>query len=233
MSKLIILMGVSGCGKTTVGKLLAIKLQIPFLDADDFHPQENIAKMASGKSLNDEDRKPWLTILNNELKKAQKSKGAILACSALKEIYREILAKENLNIHWFYLEGSFDLIKERIDARVTHFMNSNLLQSQFDCLEKPRYATKIDIKKEPKLMVEEIQKAIHKTSFGVFGLGVMGKSLAINMLNNNFSVSVFNRDKGEEKGIVAQFLKDNDSKEVQGYTNLEAFVNSMVKRKTD
>lgn len=129
-------MGVSGTGKSTVGKLLSNEFNIPFYDGDDYHPQANIDKMAAGNALNDDDRLDWLLKLN-ELALGNQDQGAVIACSSLKKKYRTLLNK-NLKAHYFiYLEGSFDLIFERITKRKDHFMNSKLLKSQFDTLETP------------------------------------------------------------------------------------------------
>lgn len=227
MSKIIVLMGVSGSGKTTVGELLSLKMRLPFLDADAFHPKENIEKMSSGNPLNDDDRKPWLEILNTTLTEAEKGEGAILACSALKENYRKILAKSLTNIHWVYLKGDFELIKSRMENRGGHFMRSKLLQSQFDCLEVPKYGLTINIEKSPDEISQEICDCVSKQSFGILGLGVMGKSLALNLLNNQFSISVYNRETKDEQGIVQQFLDENINREVKGFTNLQDFVESL------
>ena len=148
-------MGVSGCGKTTIAKLLSKKMDIPYFDADDFHPQQNIKKMIKGIGLDDHDRKPWLKSLNGRLKEWQKNKGAIVACSALKEKYRKTLTS-GLDIQWIFLEGSIQLIKNRLDHRKGHFMNAGLLQSQFDCLEVPNYGTKICIDNSPENIVNEL-----------------------------------------------------------------------------
>lgn len=132
-----VVMGVSGCGKTTVGLALAEKLGCSFYDGDDFHPPENVAKMASGTPLNDEDRHPWLVRLH-ELLAGHVSRGetAVLACSALKKKYREILQVNN-ETRFIFLHGSFDLIWERMQARQNHYMKAEMLQSQFDTLEPP------------------------------------------------------------------------------------------------
>ena len=227
MNKVIVIMGVSGSGKSTISKLLSNKINIPFIDADDFHPQQNVDKMSAGIPLNDEDRKPWLQTLNEELKKGEKQGGIVLACSALKESYREILQEKIENIKWFYLKGSFELIEHRIEERENHFMSSDLLQSQFDALEVPSYATTINIDKKTKKIVKKIINTLNASSFGVLGLGVMGKSLALNLINNNFSISVYNRESEEEQGIVSQFVESVNSKKVVGFITLQSFVESI------
>ena len=129
MSKLIIVAGVSGSGKTTIGKLVAEKLSIPFKDGDDFHPQKNIDKMKSGQALNDEDRKPWLDILAKKLTEWSHEDGVVLACSALKEAYRQTLTV-NDQVTWVFLEGSYELLESRMTARKNHFFKAELLKSQ-------------------------------------------------------------------------------------------------------
>ncbi|NND63544.1 MAG: gluconokinase [Flavobacteriaceae bacterium] len=152
---MIVIMGVSGCGKTTVGKLLADELQIPFYDADDFHPQSNIEKMKNGVPLDDSDRLPWLQMLSTEMNRWEQDGGAILACSALKESYRKLLSSQT-SVNWVYLHGSFDTILDRMKTR-QHFMKPEMLQSQFDTLEVPSYALELDITKNPEELVAEIQ----------------------------------------------------------------------------
>ncbi|RLD28959.1 MAG: gluconokinase [Bacteroidetes bacterium] len=154
-------MGVSGCGKTTIGKMLSNALNIPFYDADDFHLQSNIKKMRSGFPLNDGDRFPWLNILANNLKLWNDSEGAILSCSALKEKYRQQLSKEVSTIKWIYLEGSYDIIKQRIENRTQHYQKSNMLQSQFDILEVPNYGIHININNEPQDIITYILNKIN------------------------------------------------------------------------
>ena len=144
-SPLFLVMGVSGCGKSTVAKALSESLKIPFIEADDFHPASNILKMKNSQPLDDNDREPWLQNLALELKKNEDN-GAVLACSALKEKYRTTLnSMISKPLQIIYLEGSFELIKNRIDQRAGHFMASQLLQSQFNTLEKPKNAWTFDI----------------------------------------------------------------------------------------
>ena len=134
---LVVLFGVTGVGKTTVGRLLAERLGCEFIDADDFHSVENKAKMAAGTPLDDDDRKEWLETMANELKeKSSQGTSLVLACSALKSSYREKLTVDS-GQKFIYLKGSFDEISERLKARSGHFMNPLLLQSQFDTLEEP------------------------------------------------------------------------------------------------
>ncbi|MCR9132772.1 MAG: gluconokinase [bacterium] len=150
----IILFGVSGCGKSTVASLLAKLLDVPFIEADDFHPKANIYKMKSGIPLNDEDRKPWLDTLNSELHKRSET-GFVLACSALKEQYRKLLSDGILGIRWIYLDGSFDTIHQRMKER-EHFMKPEMLQSQFDALEIPEYGIHCSIEYPPEEIVNQI-----------------------------------------------------------------------------
>ena len=137
-------MGVSGSGKSTLGKALSESIKIPFFDADDFHPNENIQKMAQGIPLNDADRIPWLQRLSKELSVWNTKDGAILACSALKKDYRNIL-KEQLDpqtakIHWVFLDVDREVLLARLNSRKGHFFPPELLNSQFESLEKPEEA---------------------------------------------------------------------------------------------
>ncbi len=157
----IFLMGVSGCGKTTVGRMLSEQTGIPFYDADDFHPQANIDKMSRGEALTDADRASWLQILADHLQVWNRKGGAILACSALKEKYRKILSQNLENHIWAVLTGSFDLILDRIRHRKDHYMGESLLQSQFDTLEIPDYGIQIDIEQAPEKIVEKIIEYYH------------------------------------------------------------------------
>lgn len=143
-------MGVSGSGKTTLGRLLSQRLGWDFYDADDFHPAENIAKMARGQPLTDADREPWLDRLRDLIAacKATNHPG-VLACSALKQKYRRRLIQNDPDVRVVYLKGSYDLIWSRMQTRTDHYMQSNLLKSQFDALEEPSDALVVDIGQEP------------------------------------------------------------------------------------
>ncbi len=159
-NKLFIIMGVSGTGKTTIGRLLSKKLDIPFYDGDDFHPEANITKMASGQPLDDEDRYDWLIALN-KLLNAKVQTGAIVACSALKRSYRAILRQGiDEDLHFIYLRGTFEEIKSRLEQRKGHFMPLGLLKSQFDTLEEPKDAITISIASAPEEIVKAIQKEL-------------------------------------------------------------------------
>ena len=153
MIRFIIVMGVSGSGKTSVGKVLAEHLKWDFYDADDFHPPENVAKMASGIPLDDSDRAPWLAALHDLISSSLKqNKSGVLACSALKERYRQQLMNGSDGVQLVYLKGSYDLIWSRMETRSDHYMKPQMLHSQFDALEEPSNALTVDIS----LSVEEI-----------------------------------------------------------------------------
>lgn len=143
---IIVVAGVSGTGKSTVGKALGEQLTLPFIDADDFHPEVNKAKMQSGKPLTDEDRWPWLQTLAGELTRYQQQKGVVLACSALKETYRKVLsANGTIPIIWVVLTGSFSLLSERLSARENHFFDGRLLENQLSTFEMPSYGLKVEV----------------------------------------------------------------------------------------
>lgn len=149
-------MGVSGCGKSTIGKALADGLGIPFYDGDDYHPESNIKKMASGKPLNDEDRQPWLETIHIKASESLQTHGCVIACSALKEAYRSTLSNSiSTNVTWVYLKGEFDTILQRMQDR-DHFMPPHLLESQFDTLEEPSDAIIIDISEAPECIIKRI-----------------------------------------------------------------------------
>lgn len=154
-------MGVSGCGKTSIGKRLAEKLDVPFYDGDDFHPKVNVEKMKSGKPLNDEDRYPWLKLLANQIGKSDEKKGGVYACSALKQAYRDFLADEsNVKITFVYLKGDQKLIADRLSDREGHYMPAELLDSQFQDLEEPTDSLTVSINQKPDEIVKEIMNKI-------------------------------------------------------------------------
>ena len=158
----IVLMGVTGCGKTTVGRRLAEELRWDFFDADDFHPPENKQKMSSGQPLTDEDRVPWLQALGAKINSCVLDDAPmILACSALKRQYRKVLrGKHNNLVRFVYLKGALDLIESRLKARKGHFMNPTLLPSQFQTLEEPLGAIYVDITPSPENIALEIRRQL-------------------------------------------------------------------------
>ena len=138
MTTVFVIMGVSGSGKTTVGLALAQKLGAPFYDGDDFHPPQNVAKMANGIPLDDADRHPWLVRLHDLIAgHLARGRTAVIACSALKKKYRDQLRQENEGLSIVYLKGSLNLLWERMKVRKDHYMKAEMLHSQFEALEPP------------------------------------------------------------------------------------------------
>ena len=156
LEMIIIVMGVSGSGKTTIGLALAKKLGVMFKDADDYHSQRNVEKMAKGIPLDDADRKEWLQTLSGHFRIWNMQGGAVLACSALKESYRAVLGAESDEIKWVYLSGTMEKIRERLDARTAHYFNPKLLESQFETLEEPEYGVQIEIDQSVRQIVEKL-----------------------------------------------------------------------------
>ena len=234
---IIIVYGVTGCGKSTIGELLANKMELPFLDADDFHPKSNKTKMNAGIPLDDEDRIPWLRNVAKKLQDAAKEKGAVLACSALNEKYRNIL-KVTSNIEWILLDGKKSLVEKRLGDRVGHFMNPALLASQMEALEVPDYGLKVTIDSSPEKIVQDIiknfKKMESKSDFGVIGMGVMGKSLALNLADNGVNISIYNRYvEGKEEGVAAKVLEENPAYlTIQPFENISEFVASLSSPKS-
>jgi gluconokinase len=158
-----IVIGVSGSGKTSVGKALAKHLGWDFYDADDFHPPENVAKMAKAIPLTDSDRAPWLAALHELISSSlAQNRPGVLACSALKERYRQKLLAGNDGVQLIYLKGSYDLIWSRMSARKDHYMKPHMLQSQFETLEEPANALTVDITPSVDEILEVILQNMEK-----------------------------------------------------------------------
>lgn len=161
---IIIVTGVSGSGKTTVGRLLAEELGWLFYEGDDFHPQNNIQKMTQGTALTDEDRIGWLAALSQLIHELdRKNRSAVVACSALKQAYRDVLAGKSAAVRFVFLKGSRDLIRERMKKRHGHYMKADLLESQFAILEEPAQAVAVDIAEHPDLIVQRVKRALRLT----------------------------------------------------------------------
>ena len=158
---IVIVMGVSGSGKTTVGRLLAYDLGWPFHDADDFHPPANIEKMHAGVPLSDADRAPWLDALHQLMADIARDGGnAVLACSALKRAYRERMSAAVPDVRFVYLRGDASLLRLRLARRSGHFMPVKLLQSQLDTLEEPAGAMVFDIDAAPEAIAAQIKERL-------------------------------------------------------------------------
>ena len=156
---ILIAMGVSGCGKTTIGEMLAERLKCDFADADSFHSQANKDKMHKGIPLTDEDRWPWLAAIRASIEEKQADGTThVYACSALKRVYRDILRKGDKDVTFVYLKGTPELLHERIKTRTGHFFDPALLQSQLDTLEPPGpdEAIEVDIALTPEQIVDKV-----------------------------------------------------------------------------
>lgn len=162
---IIIIMGVSGVGKSTVGAVLAERLGWSFRDADDYHPEANIEKIRRGIPLTDDDRKPWLASLR-ELIRDSGGTGMVLACSALKQSYRDFLKDGREDVAFVFLKGSHDLIEKRLEGRKDHFAGPGILESQLRDLEEPEDALVIDASRDPESIADDI--------IGVLGLKPSG-----------------------------------------------------------
>jgi gluconokinase len=160
--QMVLVMGVSGSGKTTVGRLLAEELGWSFSDADEFHSAANRSKLASGVPLSDEDRRPWLERLRSAIKTwIGENRSTVLACSALKSGYRRHLVRGlEDRVRFVYLKGSFELIERRLAGRNDHFMNGALLANQFEVLEEPSEALVVNIDDSPDRIVAHIRSGL-------------------------------------------------------------------------
>ena len=159
-NKVIIIIGVSGSGKTTIGRLLSGELGWKYYEGDDFHPPANIEKLKHGVPLDDADRKPWLESLRDLIRNClEQNDSAVVACSALKQRYRDFLLVDE-RVILIYLKGDYELIRERLSKRRGHFLNPNLLDSQFAALEEPKTAMQVDVSLSPAEIVKSIRSAL-------------------------------------------------------------------------
>jgi len=157
---IVVMMGVAGSGKTTVGRALADALGWPFYDADDFHPPQNVAKMAAGTPLTDEDRWPWLARMTDAMRQIDSRGGnAVLACSALRQAYRDVLAAAG-NVRFVHLQGDYDTIAARLATRRHRYMPASLLDSQFATLEAPADALDVDVRQSVGEQVAQVRAAL-------------------------------------------------------------------------
>ena len=160
-ARVVILIGVSGVGKTSIGQLLAQDLEWRFYDGDDFHPKANIEKMNHGIALTDEDRDAWLTALEQLIRDLiGERRSAVITCSALKQTYRERLVENRNDVVLVYLKGDYDLTRERLLSRKGHFMKADLLTNQFDTLEEPEGVVAIDSAQGPEVIVNQIKQQL-------------------------------------------------------------------------
>ncbi len=207
----IILMGIAGSGKTTIGRMLAQRLGWPFYDGDDFHPPANVAKMAAGLPLDDEDRAGWLAELADIIQSGLAAgENGVIACSALKESYRDVLRRpDRERVKFVYLKGSYEVLFERMKGRGEHFMKPKMLQSQFATLEEPRGILTIDVALPQDEIVQKIMEQMMDTkySLGIIGLGVMGRSLAQNFMRNGYTPMGYVRSSTPLEGLDIQITR--------------------------
>ena len=159
------MMGVSGCGKSTVGHLLAGRLAVPFVEGDELHSAANVAKMAAGQPLTDQDRVGWLQALSQRLQQAvQQEQGVVVACSALKKAYRDVLRQGASDVLFVHLQGRPEVLAQRMQQRTAHYMPPSLLQSQLAILEPPQadeVALTLDMSLPPEQQCKQVVQYLH------------------------------------------------------------------------
>ena len=210
----LIIMGVCGCGKSSVSEKLSQVFNCDSIDADDFHTESNKAKMKLGSPLDDEDRRDWLISVREAIKRKHIASDAsflVVACSALKESYRSFLTEGlEAKSRFIYLTGSKELIATRLRNRIDHFMNPSLLDSQFEILEDPGVtALTVPVDRPIEEICNLIQNEVVKSTFGICGMGVMGTSLARNLASKGVKLSLYNRVSAEagEVDVVRRLLR--------------------------
>ena len=158
---IIVVMGVAGSGKSTVGRLLAEQLKWPYYDGDEYHPPSNLAKMSAGEPLTDDDRWVWLERIREIISESSRlGQDAVIACSALRQAYREHLQLGNDDVTYVYLKGDSSVFRTRLTNRAGHFMRPDMLDSQLRTLEEPEGVLAVDATAEPKAIVAEVKKAL-------------------------------------------------------------------------
>ena len=159
---IVVVMGVAGSGKTTIGRMLAQSMDCLFLEGDSLHSEANVAKMSQGLPLTDVDRRPWLEAVHANMGQAfERGEDLVVACSALKQEYRTVLA-EDIPVTWVHLQGSAEMLRARLERRTGHFMKANMLASQIEALEHPADAIVVDASQEPFAIVDEILSSLHR-----------------------------------------------------------------------
>jgi gluconokinase len=160
---IVVVMGVTGAGKTTIGELLAAQMRWHFADADQFHPKSNVEKMSRGVALTDADRVPWLAAMRSAIQQwISQNRSAVLACSALKQAYRDELTV-GPEVRLVYLRGNYDVVAHQLHMRHGHFATEAILADQFATLEEPKDAVVIDIGRDPESMVKQIRAQLDLT----------------------------------------------------------------------
>jgi 6-phosphogluconate dehydrogenase len=234
MATIYFLMGVAGVGKTTIGKIWAKQLNLPFIDADDLHSDSNIEKMKRGIALSDEDRWPWLTKVHSAAVAEGSTKGAVIACSALKAKYRALLVGGLPEAYWFFLDANKETIQDRLKTRQHHYMPASLLESQLATLEIPEEAIHIDtsLSLDEIILFMQQSVALRNARIGVIGLGIMGTAISRNMAEKGWQLSIYNREVPDKEESVAKHATEVYPilSTALAFNELTAFVKSLGKK---